>query len=205
MAHSYGPAPAIGPILIRNRVHGHSKVFRKNSRPRRRQPIGFPRMSGLPNVRFHGTREPRRTSRTRKRYTPGTSPDTMAANFRHRSAMPSSRQPDSGFLAPPLRPEACELCGRPSSELTRHHLIPRTRHSNRRTRRQFDRNELSHRILWVCRPCHSHIHASITEKDLERHYHTRERLLDHPEVERFVRWIREKPADFKPRSTSRRR
>jgi hypothetical protein len=119
--------------------------------------------------------------------------------------MPTNRAQPREFVSAPARPDACELCERQAAELTRHHLIPRTRHANRRTRRQFDRQELTHRILWVCRACHNHIHASITEKELERHYHSRERLLGHPDIARFVEWIREKPADFKPRSRSRRR
>lgn len=119
--------------------------------------------------------------------------------------MSSTAPENSEPRTPPAQPEACELCERPASALTRHHLIPRTRHSNRRARRRFARHEMSHRILWVCRPCHNQIHAAISEKELERFYHTPERLLAHPVIARFVDWIRTKPADFKPRSAARRR
>lgn len=59
--------------------------------------------------------------------------------------------------------------------------------------------------MWVCRPCHDHIHAVFTEKQLSDHYHSREALLAHTEIQDFVRWIRHKPAGFRPRSRTRKR
>lgn len=96
-------------------------------------------------------------------------------------------------------PEHCELCER-ATALTRHHLIPKTRHRNRRNKRHFSREEVKTRILWVCRPCHSHIHKCLTEKALEREFNTREALLAHPPIQRFIQWIRRKPATFRPPS-----
>lgn len=98
----------------------------------------------------------------------------------------------------------CELCGRASVPLTRHHLIPLVGHRNRRIRRQYEREELNGRVLWVCRPCHSHIHAILSEKALAERHNTRMSLLAHPKVQRFVDGIRDKPAGFKPRSPGRR-
>lgn len=100
------------------------------------------------------------------------------------------------------RPAHCQLCGREMDQLTRHHLIPRTRHGNKRTRRQFQREELHQRILWVCRPCHSHIHQVLSEKQLAEDYHHREALLAHPEIRRFVDWIASRPPSLKPTSRS---
>ena len=99
----------------------------------------------------------------------------------------------------------CELCGRTGVQLTRHHLVPRTRHRNKRVRRRFSREERTTRILMVCRPCHSQIHALITEKELADRYPSREALLSHPGIRRFVAWIRERPPDLKPRGRRRRR
>ena len=103
----------------------------------------------------------------------------------------------------------CALCGRPVAELTRHHLIPRSRHANRRNKREFDRHEVHARIAWLCRPCHDHVHNVLSEKQLERDYNTTARLRAHDEVARFVEWISSKPADFRPpggrRSRRRRR
>src|SRR5688572_12709873 len=92
----------------------------------------------------------------------------------------------------------CELCGREVSVLTRHHLIPRTRHANKRNKRDFERTEVKKRIAWFCRPCHNHVHALFIEKTLERDFNTLEALASHPEVARFVIWIRQKPNGFRP-------
>ena len=88
----------------------------------------------------------------------------------------------------------CALCGREVPVLTRHHLIPRTRHANKRNKREFSRAEVKSRLLWVCRPCHDAIHAALTEKELERGYNTPEALAAHPEIARFVEWVRRRPA-----------
>lgn len=93
---------------------------------------------------------------------------------------------------------ACELCGRTVSWLTRHHLIPRTRHANKRNKREFSRVEVKRRVAWLCRPCHNHVHAVLGEKRLEREFNTLELLAAHPEVARFVAWMRTKPDGFKP-------
>ena len=111
---------------------------------------------------------------------------------------------DASPDCPPPEPLHCELCGRPAGPLTRHHLIPRTRHRNRRARRTFDRRDMQNRLLWVCLACHNHIHDLLTEKELERHYNTRERLLAHPDMARFVEWIAGKPPGFKPRGRAKR-
>ncbi len=101
------------------------------------------------------------------------------------------------------RPERCELCARAVPRLTRHHLIPRTRHSNRRNKRDFDRSEVHERIAWLCRPCHDHLHARFTEKTLEREFNTLEALRGDPEIARFVAWIQDRPAAFRPPAARR--
>jgi len=95
------------------------------------------------------------------------------------------------------RPRHCELCGREVDELTKHHLIPRTRHANKRNKKQFDRREVKERIAMVCRPCHKQIHALFTEKELERDHNTLESLKAHPEMARFIEWLKDKPAGLK--------
>lgn len=87
----------------------------------------------------------------------------------------------------------CELCERHVRELTRHHLIPRTRHSNRRNKRDFDREDVKHRLARLCRPCHSNVHATLDNKQLERDYNTIEALARHPQIARFTDWIRKRP------------
>lgn len=89
--------------------------------------------------------------------------------------------------------------------LTKHHLIPRTRHRKKRSKRLWDREDIRTRILWICRPCHNHIHDVFSEKELEADYNTREKLLAHPAIRRFTAWIQDKPPGFKPSSRAMRR
>lgn len=99
----------------------------------------------------------------------------------------------------------CELCGRAVAELTKHHLIPRSRHNKRRNRRDFDRAELHSRVAWLCRPCHRHVHATIGLKELEREYNTLEQLAGHPEIAKFTNWVRNKAAATSVSSSRRKR
>jgi hypothetical protein len=94
----------------------------------------------------------------------------------------------------------CELCGRAVAALTRHHLIPRTRHANQRNQRDFTRAEVKTRLAWLCRPCHDHVHAVFSEKRLEREFNTLGALAAQPDIIKFVRWIRARPDGFKARS-----
>ena len=87
---------------------------------------------------------------------------------------------------------ACGLCGRVVERRTRHHLIPRSRHGNKRVKRSFNREAL-HRTVPLCGACHRQIHRTLTEKELEREYNSVEALLSHPGISRFVRWIERKP------------
>lgn len=92
-------------------------------------------------------------------------------------------------------PPACELCQRTGLTLTRHHLIPRKRHRRRSAQQRFDREEMRTRIAMLCRPCHSTVHATLTEKELEESFNTLDALAEHPEIARFVRWVKQQPTD----------
>lgn len=92
----------------------------------------------------------------------------------------------------------CALCGRRGVHTTRHHLIPRRTHRLKRIRRRFERDDRLGRILHICRPCHSHIHAVLGEKELAEIYNSREALLEQPDIAVFVDWIAGKPAGFSP-------
>lgn len=99
----------------------------------------------------------------------------------------------------------CQLCGRDVAHLTRHHLIPRTRHSNRRNKREFARAEVHARVAWLCRPCHDHVHSVFSEKTLEREFNTLDRLRADEEIRRFVDWIGDRPVSFRPPRGRRRK
>ncbi|WP_119393587.1 hypothetical protein [Salinibius halmophilus] len=105
----------------------------------------------------------------------------------------------------PEKPDACELCQRTGVALTRHHLIPRSLHSKKWVRKMFDRNERISSTAWLCRPCHNHIHAEISEKDMARHYHSIERLRSVDRIAEFAHWLSSKPSGFKPQQRKRKR
>lgn len=90
---------------------------------------------------------------------------------------------------------ACELCQRSGLKLTRHHLIPRKRHRRRSALVRFDRDEMCHRIALLCQPCHSTVHATLSEKELEAAFHTLDALAGHPEIQKFVAWVKKQPTD----------
>ena len=85
----------------------------------------------------------------------------------------------------------CTLCGRVTKRgTTEHHLIPRTCHSNKWFKKRFTREQMSAKID-VCRDCHGAIHRLIPdEKALGRDYHTLAQLRAHPEIARFIEWVR---------------
>lgn len=82
----------------------------------------------------------------------------------------------------------CPLCLRtiPQSQKDAHHLIPKSK-GGRET-------EYLHRI------CHRQIHALFTETELARQYHQVEALLAHPEMIKFVDWVKTKPDHFYERT-----
>jgi len=89
----------------------------------------------------------------------------------------------------PAPADHCELCGR-EKPLTFHHLIPRKNHRKRRFRRDFDRDELKSRGLWLCRLCHRQIHRFYSEDELGQRLNSREALLAEPQMLRFLEWAR---------------
>ncbi len=43
--------------------------------------------------------------------------------------------------------------------------------------------------LMLCTDCHKTIHRHIDHIELGRFYHSKETLLEHPEVGKFVKWV----------------
>lgn len=91
----------------------------------------------------------------------------------------------------PEGPPRCPLCERPipASQLDAHHLIPKSRGGVH--------TAALHRI------CHRQVHALLTEAELARAFHTIEALRAHPELARFIRWVRGKPDAFFERTRKR--
>ncbi len=83
----------------------------------------------------------------------------------------------------------CEICGRPMVDgpsVNAHHLIPKT-YKGKET-------------ITIHIVCHTKIHSVFSEKELHQHYHTVERLREHPEMEKFIKWVRKKEPEFKTRN-----
>jgi hypothetical protein len=88
------------------------------------------------------------------------------------------------------KPECCELCGRSGEYLNFHHLIPRTLHSNKWFEKRYTKEYMRSHGVWICKKdCHKNIHVFITEKDMGLTYNTVEKLLEHPQVKKYVDWI----------------
>ncbi|WP_447554252.1 hypothetical protein [Vreelandella sp. EE22] len=110
----------------------------------------------------------------------------------------------SHALSPPARPTQCELCKR-GAALTRHHLIPRTLHNKPRYKKRYSREERLTAIVWLCHPCHKHIHRLYSERELADHFPTLDALGRDPAIGAFVSWLATKPAGFKPKSPTHKR
>jgi hypothetical protein len=70
-----------------------------------------------------------------------------------------------------------------------HHLVPKSRKGRGTV--------LLHRV------CHAAIHAALGEKELERRYNTIIELRQHPQLRRFIEWVRPKPPEFWVRTRRR--
>ena len=103
-------------------------------------------------------------------------------------------------MASPITPAPCALCHRLNTPLTRHHLLPQSRHNKPRFARRHTKQEGRTRIALLCKACHSHVHSILSEKQLEAEFHTIEALAAHPDIARFTQWIASKPPSFQPLS-----
>lgn len=81
----------------------------------------------------------------------------------------------------------CEMCSR-ETELTFHHLIPKTCHKNSWFKKNFTRDDMK-RGINVCNECHFAVHKFISEKELGRNFNTLEKIMEHKLVRGFVEWI----------------
>ena len=72
----------------------------------------------------------------------------------------------------------CGLCHH-AAATSRHHLTPASQGGKI--------------TIGLCGPCHSKLHATFTNKELARGYHTLEQLFGHPEVCKFATWRHARP------------
>jgi len=78
----------------------------------------------------------------------------------------------------------CPICARDLGEIRieEHHLIPKTFGGKEKVR--------------IHKMCHQKLHATFSEREMEKHYHTVERLIEHEEMQKFIKWVRKQPLDF---------
>lgn len=94
--------------------------------------------------------------------------------------------------APPL----CPLCDRPIPPDVRsslHHLVPKLKGGRHGP------------VVRLHDICHRKIHAVLSEAELARHYASIEALRAHPEIARFIDWVRKRPPGFHARTAGGRR
>lgn len=85
----------------------------------------------------------------------------------------------------------CPLCARPIPEdvpQSVHHLIPKLKGG------KGGPTVLMHHI------CHREIHATLTEAELARDYHTPEALRTHPRLAKFAAWVAKRPPSFRSKT-----
>lgn len=90
----------------------------------------------------------------------------------------------------------CPLCQRPippEAKQSQHHLIPKLRGG------KGGETVLLHQI------CHNEIHATLTETELARSYHTIGALRSHPRLEKFIAWVGKRPPAFHSKTPGARR
>ena len=83
----------------------------------------------------------------------------------------------------------CEICGRPlvhGKSVNAHHIIPKT-YKGKET-------ILIHVI------CHTKIHSVLSERELLKEFNTAEKLRAHPEIEKFIAWVKNKDPEFRDRN-----
>lgn len=91
------------------------------------------------------------------------------------------------MIISPMEDYLCPLCSRPIGDVwDKHHLIPKSRKGKD--------------VVIIHRICHNKIHSVFTEKELEQHYHTIERLLEHEDIQKFVKWVSKKDPNFYERT-----
>ncbi len=79
----------------------------------------------------------------------------------------------------------CPLCKRLlEGKCSEHHLIPILKGGRKGPK------VLLHQI------CHDKIHSIFTERELQINYNTIEKLLQHEEIQKFVKWVSKKANDF---------
>ena len=93
--------------------------------------------------------------------------------------------------------DQCIFCKRLVTRTSEHHLIPQMKIGSRKNRRRLKEGEIEDKTVTACLPCHGHVHTLFTEKELEIEYNTVEKIMQHPDMAKFVKWVSNKPDGIK--------
>ncbi len=83
----------------------------------------------------------------------------------------------------------CQLCDRAVARLTDHHLVPR-QHTKRK---KLDPGE----TIKICPACHRQIHTLFDNRQLAQELNTIDALKNHPDMAKFLAWVRKQDPDRK--------
>jgi len=88
----------------------------------------------------------------------------------------------------------CPICDRDmwkGSTIDKHHMVPKSRGGKE--------TEYLHKI------CHRKIHSIWTEKELEKEFNNAEKIKEHEEMKKFIKWVRKKEPDFYDKTENHKR
>lgn len=74
---------------------------------------------------------------------------------------------------------------RAGENVDRHHWVPRS--------------EGGEAWSWLHKICHRKLHSLFSERELAVLYPDADRLRAHPEIERFISWVRKRPPSYRSR------
>ncbi|CUH40705.1 hypothetical protein JSE7799_03440 [Jannaschia seosinensis] len=104
--------------------------------------------------------------------------------------------PEGNAIDPDTDLPLCALCERPippEAKQSLHHLIPKLRGGK------------GGPVVLVHQICHNEIHTSASEAELARIWNTPADLRRHPRLEKFIKWVRKRPANFHSKTPGARR
>lgn len=91
------------------------------------------------------------------------------------------------FYPEPEQAIVCSICDRvvEKGDGDEHHLIPKHKGGEEGP------------TVHIHRFCHTKIHSLFTNYELAKTYNTPEKIREHPDMAAFIKWVANKPSNFK--------
>ena len=90
-----------------------------------------------------------------------------------------------------MKKENCPICKRElgtADSISKHHLIPKSQGGK------------DSELILIHNICHQKIHSVFSTKQLKMEYNAVEKLIQHEEIKKFVKWVAKKHPDFYQRN-----